>query len=98
MVCSSIGIADIATNETSSDFGLLQKNDKLNAITIAYKDISKDNLTLSNINAQNMKVEDVYKFIYSASCELGDSIILDLTRNNENIIIHIELIQYIYSI
>lgn len=95
---SAIGIADIATNETSSDFGLLQKNDKLNAITIAYKDISKDNLTLSNINAQNMKVEDVYKFIYSASCELGYSIILDLTRNNENIIIHIELIQYIYSI
>lgn len=95
---SAIGIADIATNETSSDFGLLQKNDKLNAITIAYKDISKDNLTLSNINAQSMKVEDVYKFIYSASCELGDNIILDLTRNNENIIIHIELIQYIYSI
>ncbi len=95
---SAIGIADIATNETSSDFGLLQKNDKLNAITIAYKDISKDNLTLSNINAQSMKVEDVYNFIYSASCELGDRIILDLTRNNENIIIHIELIQYIYSI
>lgn len=95
---TTIGIADVATNTTSSDYNLLHKNDKLNAITISYKDSTKEIQTLTNINPQTMTIEDVYKFIYAASCNIGDTITLDLTRNNENITVNIVLIQYRYSI
>ena len=94
---TSIGIASAATNPTHSDYGKLQVNDKINAITLTYKDPTKEVKSLTNITAQTMTIEDVYKFIYTAGLSLGDVITFDITRGNENITIEIPLIQYRYS-
>lgn len=93
-----IGIADIATNPTHSDYEKLQVNDVLNTITITYKDSSKEIKSLSNISAQTMTLEDIYQFIYSAELSLGDVITFDITRGNQSITIEIPLIQYRYTI
>lgn len=95
---TTIGIASAATNPTHSDFGKVQANDRINAITLTYKDSTKEIQSLTNITAQTTTIEDIYKFIYSAGLSLGDVITMDITRGNENITIEIPLIQYIYSI
>lgn len=97
-VRTSIGIASVATNPTHSDYGKLQANDKINAITLTYKDSSKEVKSLTNITAQTTTIEDVYKFIYTAELSLGDIITFDITRGNENITVEIPLVQYRYSI
>ncbi|MDE7161255.1 MAG: hypothetical protein K2N65_00695, partial [Anaeroplasmataceae bacterium] len=93
-----IGIASAATNPTHSDYGKLQANDKLNAITITYKDSTKEIKSLTNITAQTTTIEDIYKFIYTADLSLGDVITFDITRGNENLSVEIPLIQYRYTI
>lgn len=93
-----IGVASTATNPTASDYGKLEVNDKLNAVTITFKDASKEVQSLTDITAQTTTIEDIYKFIYGQNLSLGDVITLDITRNNENISVEIPLIQYIYSI
>ncbi|MDE6240972.1 MAG: trypsin-like peptidase domain-containing protein [Anaeroplasmataceae bacterium] len=95
---TSIGIASIATNPTHSDYNKLQVNDKLNAITITYKDDAKEVLSLTNITAQTTTLEGIYQFIYSAGLSIGDVITFDITRGNENVKIEISLIQYVYNI
>ncbi|MDE6047942.1 MAG: trypsin-like peptidase domain-containing protein [Anaeroplasmataceae bacterium] len=95
---TSIGIASIATNPTHSDYNKLQVNDKLNAITITYKDDAKEVLSLTNITAQTTTLEGIYQFIYSAGLSIGDVITFDITRGNENMKIEISLIQYVYNI
>ena len=97
-VRTTIGIASEATNPTHSDYDKLKKNDKLNAITITYKDSSKEIQSLTNITAQTTTIEDIYKFIYSANLSLGDVITFDITRGNENLSVEVLLIQYRYSI
>ncbi|MCM1131624.1 MAG: trypsin-like peptidase domain-containing protein [Roseburia sp.] len=94
---TSIGIASAATNPTNSDYGKLLVNDKINAITLTYKDSTKEVKSLANITAQTTTIEDVYKFIYTADLSLGDIITFDITRGNENITIEVPLVQYIYS-
>ncbi|MBD5390573.1 trypsin-like serine protease [bacterium] len=93
-----IGIASTATNPTESDYGKLQANDKLNAVTITYKDSTKEVKSLTNITAQTTTIEDVFQFIYSSELSLGDVITFDITRGNENLSIEVPLIQYRYSI
>ncbi|MDE6407811.1 MAG: trypsin-like peptidase domain-containing protein [Anaeroplasmataceae bacterium] len=95
---TNIGIASIATNPTHSDYNKLQVNDRLNAITITYKDASKEIKSLTNITAQTTTLESIYQFIYSAGLSLGDVITFDITRGKENMIIEIPLVQYRYSI
>ena len=97
-VRTNIGIAGVASNPTHSDYDKLKKNDKLNAITITYKDSSKEIQSLTNITAQTTTIEDIYKFIYSANLSLGDVITFDITRGNENLSVEILLVQYRYSI
>ncbi|MDE7385208.1 MAG: trypsin-like peptidase domain-containing protein [Anaeroplasmataceae bacterium] len=95
---TSIGIASIATNPTHSDYNKLQVNDKLNAITITYKDTSKEVKSLTSITPQTTPLDNIYQFIYSAGLSLGDVLIFDITRGNENMKIEISLVQYRYSI
>ena len=93
-----IGVAGTTTNPTHSDYNKLQVNDKLNAVTLTYQDSSKEVLSLTSISAQTTTIENVMKFIYDADLSIGDIITLDITRNNENIIVEIPLIQYCYMI
>ncbi|MDE7213809.1 MAG: trypsin-like peptidase domain-containing protein [Anaeroplasmataceae bacterium] len=95
---TTIGIASPATNPTHSDYNKLQANDMLNAITITYKDASKEIKSLTNITAQTMTVDTIYQFIYSAGLSLGDVITFDITRGNLNMTIEVPLVQYRYSI
>lgn len=94
---STIGIAGAATNTTSSDYNKLLVNDLLNSITIEYASSEKESKSLTNITAQTT-IEAVYKFIYSADLTLGDTLIFEITRNNERMQVEVPLIQYRYSI
>lgn len=91
-----IGVAESASNETSSDYGLLFSNDTINSIVIKYSDSSKESKELLNISAQTMTIEYVYSFIYSAELSLGDSLIFNITRGNDTLDVEVELIQYRY--
>ncbi len=95
---TTIGIASIADNPTHSDYGKLKANDKLNGITLTFKDSSKEIQSLTNITPQTTTIEEIYKFIYNANLTLGDVITLDVTRGNETLSIEIPLLQYRYMI
>ncbi len=93
-----IGIADVGTNTTYSDYNKLEKNDVLNSITINYQDSNKEVKSLTNISAKTMTVDDVYEFIYDADLKIGDVLVFDITRNDNKITVEVPIIQYCYSI
>ncbi len=93
-----IGIADVGTNSTYSDYNKLEKNDVLNGITINYQDSDKEVKSLTNISAKTMTVDDVYEFIYDADLSIGDVLIFDITRNDNKITVEVPIIQYCYTI
>lgn len=95
---TTIGILNQATNTTSSDYGLLFKNDLLNSIEIKYADTSKEAKILSNISAQTMTTDTVYNFIYTAGLSVGDSLIFTITRNDIQQTVEVKLTQYRYYI
>lgn len=95
---TTIGILNQATNETSSDYGLLIKNDLLNSIEIKYKDTNKQSKKLENISAQTMTTDTVYNFIYTADLSVGDTLIFNITRNDVQQTLEIRLTQYRYYI
>ena len=95
---TTIGILNQATNETSSDYGLLLKNDLLNSIEIKYKDTKKESKELKDISAQTMTTDTIYNFIYTADLSIGDTLIFNITRNDVQQTVEVELIQYRYYI
>lgn len=93
---STIGILNQATNETSSDYGLLLKNDLLNSIEIKYQDANNESKKLENISAQTMTTDTIYNFIYTAELNIGDTLVFNITRNDVQQTVEVKLIQYRY--
>ncbi len=93
-----IGIADVGSNTSYSDYNKLEKNDVLNSITINYQDSEKEIKSLTNITAKTMTIDDVYEFIYDADLNIGDVLIFDITRNDNKITVEVPIIQYCYTI
>lgn len=95
---TTIGILDQATNTTSSDYGLLFKNDIFNSIEIKYANSTKESKSLTNISAQTMTTDTIYNFIYSADLSIGDTLIFTITRNDVKQTVEVKLVQYRYYI
>ena len=93
---TTIGVLNQATNETSSDYGLLLKNDLLNSIEIKYQDTNKETKKLENISAQTMTTDTVYNFIYTADLSIGDTLIFNITRNEVQQTVEVEIVQFRY--
>lgn len=97
-VRSSIGVASAATNETSSDYGLLKANDLITMIQLKFKDENKYTQTLSNISASTCTLADVYTFIFTSNMEIGDIISFTISREGKSLTVDVPLVQYKYSI
>lgn len=95
---TSIGVLSQATNSTSSDYGLLLNNDLFNSIEIKYADQSEEAKSLTGISAQTMTTDTIYNFIYSSELSIGDTLVFSITRNDVEMTVEVELVQYRYYI
>lgn len=93
-----IYISNIENNETYSGATELKEGDIVKSITVKYKDNTKEEKTYTVTNISSSTVTEIMSFLEKAKLEVGDKLSFSITRNNENMDVDFDIVQFIYSI